>query len=67
MTPQLARLTIRDDGCGFRLTQLHAQKPRGLAMLQDHISQLQGQLTIDSQPDAGTIMWVKIPIGAKNE
>ncbi len=61
------RITISDDGKGFDYNNTlirvrREKKSYGLLGLGERISQLQGELTIDSEIGLGTIFNVKLPI-----
>ncbi len=58
--PQIFYLTIRDDGRGF---DPNAPSTHGLGLdnLTQRIKSLNGQLTIDSQPDRGTVVQINVP------
>jgi signal transduction histidine kinase len=60
--PQAVHLCIQDDGCGFDPDLVTWRGGRGLAMMRDRIQKLNGQLQLRSQPGAGTVIRVEIPV-----
>lgn len=60
-----AMLSVRDDGCGFRvparLSELARGDHFGLVGVAERVTWAGGQLTIHSQPGAGTEVMVQIP------
>ncbi|MFC4387013.1 sensor histidine kinase [Gracilibacillus marinus] len=52
---------IKDDGIGFDRTQ-KKDKSFGLIGMGERIEMLDGELTIDSEKNKGTKVWIKIPI-----
>jgi nitrate/nitrite-specific signal transduction histidine kinase len=61
-------LEISDNGQGFDPTRAHERGGFGLRSMRERVSQLGGQLTIDSQPGVGTRVRVDValPDGAHN-
>jgi signal transduction histidine kinase len=57
------RLSIQDDGVGFDPQQA-SSRGLGLIGIQERVRELEGQVTIVSQPQKGTILEVEIPVGA---
>ncbi len=66
--PDLLTLRVQDDGCGFvpptPMTDLLAQGHYGLAGIYERVYALNGTLTIQSQPNAGTRLTVQLPVKA---
>ncbi len=59
----LVRLTIQDDGEGF-----DTQAPRrglGLVGIQERVRDLGGRATIGSQPGAGTVLEIELPVAVE--
>lgn len=59
--PQQMTLTLRDDGCGFRLEE-KGQGSLGLLGMRERATMLGGQLGIESAPGAGTTVHLQIPL-----
>jgi len=53
-------LSIADDGVGFSPDKIHSGN--GLKNMKARAQQLKGELTIHAQPDAGTLIELKIPV-----
>lgn len=59
---QSAILQIHDDGKGFRVAQtMDLPTSRGLAAMRERVALVDGGLTIDSAPDAGTTVTATVP------
>jgi NarL family two-component system sensor histidine kinase LiaS len=56
--PELAALTIRDNGVGFDTSQAH--RGLGLANMQERIMDVGGRLEMDSQPGYGTTVLAEV-------
>jgi signal transduction histidine kinase len=56
-----ARASIRDDGRGFTRNGSEDRDHMGLSLLTDLAAEAGGQLTIESEPDAGTLLAVDLP------
>jgi two-component system NarL family sensor kinase len=59
--PGHIELTITDDGCGFDPLQIPAGH-YGLIGLNERVKLLGGQVLINSQPDQGTSLEIRIPL-----
>jgi two-component system, NarL family, sensor histidine kinase UhpB len=57
------RLTVRDDGCGFRVEEMYQSEERGLGLfgMQERASYVGGSVTIRSRPAQGTVVVAVIP------
>ena len=58
-------LTVRDDGRGFAVRPGDIQTGTGLRSMQKRADALNGCLTIDSQPGAGTVLSFQCPLVAE--
>ena len=62
----IAFLTVRDDGCGFpvppRLSELTQADHFGLVSMTERVAWTGGQLTIHSEPGAGTVITAQVPL-----
>lgn len=61
-----AVLTVRDDGVGFRpgAEKTREGVPRfGLSTMKERAQSLGGELSVDSIPEAGTMITLRIPLG----
>jgi signal transduction histidine kinase len=65
--PDMVTATVRDDGSGFNVEQTLAeaqdQKRMGLISIQERLSMLGGEMTIDSGLGDGTRINVRLPLG----
>jgi signal transduction histidine kinase len=59
-------LRISDDGSGFDPTQV-GRGHLGLVGMQQRADRLGADLIVDSRPDAGTTVEVRLPVGAAAE
>lgn len=59
----LARLTVRDDGKGFRTDERRSSRESGLGLLgmEERVLALHGRIAIDSAEGAGTTVTVELP------
>lgn len=65
VSPQEITLEITDDGVGFKLDQvLHRDGKFGLKNLQDYACELGGMLVLDSAPEEGTRIALRVPLPA---
>jgi two-component system sensor histidine kinase UhpB len=57
--------TIDDDGLGFDVADVMRSRERGLGLfgMQERLSLVQGQLTIESAPGQGTHIQARVPLG----
>ncbi len=55
-------IVIQDNGKGFDITNAKKKNSLGLKTIYERIRILKGELTIDSKPNQGTIITVKIPL-----
>jgi signal transduction histidine kinase len=56
-----AKLTVRDDGCGFDPSTVHGGE--GWRNLRDRVAAIGGSFHLDSRLGAGTTLTVRIPVG----
>ena len=61
------RLSIRDDGVGFRIEQAQKSGGLGLRSMRERVQQLGGVLTVESEPAGGTLVRVAAPAGGGAE
>jgi len=52
---------IRDDGCGFDPQDIADRRGMGLALMQERVSELGGDLRVDAAPGKGTAVVVRLP------
>jgi two-component system sensor histidine kinase DegS len=61
MTKEIAMVIIKDDGIGFDST-IEKEGSFGLMGMRERVELLEGDLTIDSHPGAGTLVCIQVPI-----
>ena len=61
------RLSIRDDGVGFRVEQAQKSGGLGLRSMRERVERLGGALAVESQPSGGTLVCVTAPAGGGAE
>lgn len=59
-------LTITDNGCGMNQSQMHKLDQYGILGMHERVRHFCGTLTIDSAPDAGTRIEVRMPQHLRN-
>ncbi|MEA4906434.1 MAG: PAS domain S-box protein [Anaerolineaceae bacterium] len=64
--PAALDLEVKDDGCGFEMSQLAENRGVGMSSMQERIQRLGGRLEIQSSPGEGTRVqaWVPMPAPA---
>ncbi|MBR0754290.1 ATP-binding protein [Bradyrhizobium jicamae] len=64
------RVIMEDDGVGFDLSKLPRSDPNtsrlGLSVMEERLALLGGTLTIESEPDVGTTLFMTVPLSAKD-
>ncbi|HPD61565.1 MAG TPA: ATP-binding protein, partial [Thermodesulfobacteriota bacterium] len=60
-------LSVEDDGCGFEVAkkEVHASKgkvPLGLLFMQERVVQLNGEFSVESQPQKGVHLLIEVPL-----
>jgi signal transduction histidine kinase len=58
---ELVTLEIVDDGVGFDPTTVKQQGGLGLSMMKERAMELDGEMTVESQPQGGTRILVEVP------
>lgn len=61
-------IAIVDDGIGFDVAAVERQRPRhglGLVGMRERVTELGGTLRIESAPEAGTSIFVELPLGRR--
>jgi signal transduction histidine kinase len=58
----IVSLTIRDDGKGFDTSAPTHPRAFGLRGMRERASLIGGSFTIESQPDAGTVIQIRVPV-----
>jgi signal transduction histidine kinase len=56
--PDRLRIEVRDDGIGGA----HMDRGSGLRGLRDRLAEHDGSLTLESPPDAGTVLAIELPV-----
>jgi signal transduction histidine kinase len=61
------QLTVRDSGSGFDAEQAMKTHGLGLTSMTERVKLVDGQLSIDSQPNRGTTIHVRVPLSARRD
>jgi PAS domain S-box-containing protein len=61
------QLEVLDDGCGFEVQEALAGRGLGLVSMQERLRLVDGELTVESKPGAGTRICVTVPLPAPAE
>ena len=61
---QQVELCVSDDGSGFTFS--NNKKGLGLTSMQERVRPLRGQVTIESKPNRGTVVSVRIPLPSES-
>ncbi len=59
-------ITIEDNGVGFATNRFKKNEGFGLTQIRARISNMKGNITINSSPNSGTFVHIKLPIKEKN-
>ncbi len=60
-------LTVRDSGCGFDVEEAMKSRGLGLISMAERLKLLDGQLSIDSQPNRGTTIHARVPLSSGSD
>lgn len=60
--PQIVCAIIEDDGCGFRVEDDPGYRSLGIAGMRERAALLDGSLQIESSPNTGTAVFLKVPL-----
>ncbi|WP_180954403.1 sensor histidine kinase [Bacillus sp. V5-8f] len=61
MTKEMVSVSIKDDGKGFDSTQ-QKEGSFGLMGMKERVELLEGEMSIDSHPGAGTLVFIQVPL-----
>jgi PAS domain S-box-containing protein len=71
LSPEEALVTVQDDGRGFRtpvdLSAFALADHVGLIGIAERVAGVGGELAIETQPDAGTTVSVRVPLGSNED
>ena len=59
-------IILEDNGKGFELEQARQKKGLGIASIESRVKFLQGNINWDSEPGAGTIVSIEVPVSPSN-
>jgi PAS domain S-box-containing protein len=60
-------LTVQDSGVGFDPEEVMKGRGRGLASMKERLKLVSGYLSIDSQPQRGTVIQARVPLSSKTK
>ena len=63
-TPEEIHLTVSDSGVGFDIDAAKASRGLGLTSMEERSKLLKGTLSIESQPQGGTTIHARVPVGS---
>ena len=58
-------LIVHDAGCGFDVSSAMQGSGLGLISMSERVRLVNGSITIDSKPGAGTSIHVRVPLGSE--
>lgn len=56
----MVTVVVKDDGKGFD-SSIQKEGSFGLVGMRERVEPLEGEMTIDSQPGAGTLVFIQVP------
>ncbi|WP_091271388.1 sensor histidine kinase [Alteribacillus persepolensis] len=62
LKPSRVIIVVKDDGKGFDMSKSEKDKSFGLMGMKERINALNGELTIDSAPQKGTVVLIQVPL-----
>jgi signal transduction histidine kinase len=65
--PGEINLTIRDSGAGFDVQSAREGRGLGLTSMQERLKVVNGELSIESQPNRGTVIRARVRLGSQSE
>ncbi|CAK6479366.1 sensor histidine kinase [Peribacillus castrilensis] len=65
ISKEMVTVVVKDDGKGFD-SSIQKEGSFGLVGMRERIELLEGEMTIDSQPGAGTLVFIQIPYHLNN-
>jgi signal transduction histidine kinase len=65
--PDAIDLTVRDSGSGLDVQQAMKTRGLGLISMAERLKLVDGQLSIDSQPNCGTTIHARVPLRARGD
>jgi PAS domain S-box-containing protein len=60
-------LSVQDDGIGFDSAEVKEKPGLGLSSMRERVRLIQGELSIKSQPEKGTVITVRVPLTREGE
>ena len=63
-TPEEIHLAVSDSGAGFDIDAAKASRGLGLTSMEERAKLLKGTLSIESQPQGGTTIHARVPVGS---
>jgi signal transduction histidine kinase len=64
--PDVIDLTVRDSGSGLDVQQAMKTRGLGLVSMAERVKLVDGQLSIDSQPNLGTTIHARVPLSVRS-
>jgi signal transduction histidine kinase len=66
-TSEEIHLTVKDSGAGFDLEAAKESRGLGLISMEERLKLVNGTLSIDSQPNRGTIIHARVPVNSGSD
>jgi PAS domain S-box-containing protein len=66
-TPGEIHLTVRDSGSGFNREAARESRGLGLISMEERLKLVNGSLFIDSEPEHGTTIHARVPLGSRRD
>ena len=66
-TPAFIGVLVEDNGKGFDVAATHGSQSFGLVGMHERVKILDGEITVRSEKDKGTRVFIQVPLNSKEE